>query len=145
MTMSGQFNIYPDSAASRDVVLNNLKAAYIDVPDRPMFYIDTVEDSLTVNLRHYDETSEESRCYFPHRGEDVSYRFEDLVYNTGLVKSGCHDQKGIMMLYGPGIEPGGQLADSNNLDIAPTLLTLLGVPVPSEMKGRILREAFLND
>jgi hypothetical protein len=145
MTMSGQFNIYPDSASSRELVLNNLKAAYIDVPERPMFYIDTVEDSLTVNLRHYDETTEDSRCYFPHRGADASFRFEDLVYNTGLVKSGCHDEKGIMMLYGPGIEPGGQITDSNNLDIAPTLLTLLGVPVPAEMKGRVLREAFLDE
>ena len=145
MTMSGQFNIYPDSASSREVVLNNLKAAYIDVPERPMFYIDMVEDSLTVNLRHYDETTEDSRCYFPHRGADASYRFEDLVYNTGLVKSGCHDEKGIMMLYGPGIEPGAQMMDSNNLDIAPTLLTLLKVPVPAEMKGRVLSEAFLDE
>ncbi|MBA2734019.1 MAG: alkaline phosphatase family protein [Acidobacteria bacterium] len=142
MTMSGQFNVYPDSAESKEVVLNNLNAAYIDEPDRPMFYIDTLEDSFTVNLRHYDETTDESRCYFPHKGEDVSFRFEDLVYNTGLVKSGCHDEKGIMMLYGTGIKPGEHIAESNNLDIAPTLLTLLGLPVQTEMKGRVLREAF---
>lgn len=142
MTMSGQFNIYPDSGATREVVLSNLQAAYIDSPERPMFYIDAVEDTLTVNLRHYDETSDESRCYFPHRGQDVSYRFEDLVYNTGMVKSGCHDQKGIMMMYGPGIAPGEQIGECNNLDIAPTLLTMLGLPVPAEMKGRVLREAF---
>lgn len=142
MTMSGQFNVYPDSAASREVVLKNLQAAYIDAPDRPMFYIDTLEDSFTVNLRHYDETTDESRCYFPHKGEGVSYRFEDLVYNTGLVKSGCHDETGIMMLYGAGIKRGEHIAESNNLDIAPTLLTLLGLPVQTEMKGRVLREAF---
>lgn len=142
MTMSGQFNIYPDSAETREVVLNNLQSAYIDLPERPMFYIDMVEDSLTVNLRHYDETTEDSRCYFPNRGKDASYRFEDLVYNTGLVKSGCHDPRGMMMLYGPGIKQGEQIAECNNLDIAPTILTLLGVPVPVEMTGHVLSEAF---
>ena len=142
MTMSGQFNIYPDSAETRAVVLERLRAAYIDAPERLMFYIDAVEDTLTVNLRHYDETAEDSRCYFPHRGEDASFRFEDLVYNTGLVKSGCHDEKGMMMLYGPGVERGGHVSECNNLDIAPTLLSLLGLPVPPEMKGRVLSEAF---
>jgi hypothetical protein len=142
MTMSGQFNVYPDSPQSRETVLNNLKAAYIDEPSRLMFYIDTLDDSFTVNLRHYDETTDDSRCYFPHKGTDVSYRFEDLVYNTGMVKSGCHDEKGIMMLYGSGIKQGGYIEECNNLDIAPTLLTLLGLPVETEMKGRVLREAF---
>jgi hypothetical protein len=142
MTMSGQFNIYPDSPASKEIVFNNLKAAYIDAPERPMFYIDTLEDSFTVNLRHYDETTEDSRCYFPHKGENVSFRFEDLVYNTGMVKSGCHDEKGILMMYGAGIKPGEHIVESNNLDIAPTLLTLLGLRVQTQMKGRVLREAF---
>jgi hypothetical protein len=107
-----------------------------------MFNIDTVENSLTVTLRHYDETSEESRCVFPHREKENSFRFEDLVYGTGMVKSGCHDPKGMMMLYGPGIRPGERIGECTNLDIAPTLLTLLGLPVPEEMIGRVVREAF---
>ena len=105
-----------------------------------MFNIETVENSLTVTLNHYDETSEESRCVFPHREQE--FRFEDLVYGTGMVKSGCHDPKGMMMLYGPGIPQGRRIGECTNLDIAPTLLTLLGLPVPEEMKGRVLREAF---
>ena len=55
---------------------------------------------------------------------------------------GCHDPKGMMMLYGAGIRRGTPIGDSTNLDIAPTLLTLLGLPVPEYMKGRVLREAF---
>ncbi|HEY0376144.1 MAG TPA: hypothetical protein VGC87_04235 [Pyrinomonadaceae bacterium] len=142
MTMSGQFNVYPDTPETREVVLGRLRAAYIDEPARQMFFIDAVGDTLTVNLRHYDETADDSRCYFPHRGADASFRFEDLVYNTGMVKSGCHDEKGIMMIYGPGVGRGGRVRECNNLDIAPTLLALLGVGVPAEMKGRVLREAF---
>jgi arylsulfatase A-like enzyme len=70
-----------------------------------------------------------------------SFRFEDLVYGTGLIKSGCHDPKGMMMLYGQGIRPGTHIGECTNLDIAPTLLTLLGLPVPEELNGRVLREA----
>ncbi len=140
--MSDQFNLYPDTAATKEFILNNLKAVYIDSPERPMFNIDTVENSLTVTLRHYDETSEESRCFFPHREKENSFRFEDLVYGTGMVKSGCHDPKGMMMFYGPGIRRGEGINACTNLDIAPTLLTLLGLSVPEEMNGRVLREAF---
>lgn len=141
-TMSDQFNLYADTPDTSEFVLSNLKAAYIDSPLRPMFYIDKVENSLTVTLRHYDETSEESRCVFPHRTKQNSFRFEDLVYGTGMVKSGCHDPTGMMMLYGQGIRRGARIGDCTNLDIAPTLLTLLGLPVPEYMKGRVLREAF---
>ena len=141
-TMSDQFNLYVDTAATREFVFGNLKAVYIDSPERPMFNIETIENSLTVTLKHYDETSEESRCVFPHREKENSFRFGDLVYGTGMVKSGCHDPRGMMMLYGQGIRPGVRIGECTNLDIAPTLLTLLGLPVPEEMKGRVLREAF---
>lgn len=144
-TMSDQFNIYPDTQATRDLIIGALQTAYIDSPDQPMFFAYTVEDSITVNLRPYVETSENSRCYFPHMGKDHSFPYEDLVYNTGKVKSGCHDPKGVLMLYGSGIRPGGYISQSNNLDVAPTLLTLLGLTVPEEMKGRVLAEAFAEE
>ena len=33
-----------------------------------------------------------------------------------------------MILYGPGVRAGARVAEANNLDIAPTLLTLMGLP-----------------
>jgi hypothetical protein len=141
-TMSDQFNLYPDSSATKGLLHDRLEAAYIDSPDRPMFYVTAVAESITVTLRHYDETSEDSICVFPHRETDESYRFEDLVYATGMVKSGCHDPVGTLIFYGPGISPGMHVAECTNLNIAPTLLTLVGLPVPEEMKGRVLSEIF---
>jgi hypothetical protein len=141
-TMSDQFNLYADNPATRDIIWERLKRVYIDTPERPMFSLDKVENSVTVTLQHYDETSEDSRCVFPYLDHDNNFRFEDLVYGTGMVKSGCHDPKGVLMMFGPGIRRGTHLADCSTLDIAPTLMTLLGLTVPEYMKGRILTEAF---
>lgn len=142
-TMSDQFNLYPDTPATRELAASRLEAVYIETPGQPLFRVRTVDDSLTVNLKVRERVADDARCYFPHLGEGASFPYGDLVYNTGLVKSGCHDPKGMLILYGPGIRPGAEIQACNNLDIAPTLLTLLGLPVPPEMKGRVLREAFL--
>jgi len=141
-TMSDQFNLYPDTEATGAEAIKILEAAYVDLPSRPMFHVLRVEDCLTVNLKFYEETTEDSRCVFPHRKTDNYFRYSDLVYGTGMVKSGCHDPKGMMILYGPGVRSGRSLAEVNNLDIAPTLLRLMGLSIPEEMKGRVLSEAF---
>ncbi|HKQ51341.1 MAG TPA: alkaline phosphatase family protein [Pyrinomonadaceae bacterium] len=140
-TMSDQFNLYPDTRETGETVVKRLKAAYVDTPERPMFNVDTVEESITVTLRHYDEATEESRCVFPHRAAgDDSFRFEDLVHGTGLVKSGCHDPRGMALFYGPGVRAGARVGECTNLDLAPTMLTMLGLPVPAAMRGRVLGE-----
>jgi hypothetical protein len=141
-TMSDQFNVYPHTPEVGAFIIKALQSAYIDSPDRPMFYVEFVENAITATLRSYDETSEDSRCRFPHGENGKSIRYADLIYDTGMVKSGCHDPKGMMILYGQGIRRGGQIAGCDNLDIAPTLLTLLGLPVPAVMTGRVLSEAF---
>ena len=137
-TMSDQFNVYPDTPQTMQTIVGSLEAAYIDTPQRPMFNVQPLDNSLTVTLKHYDEVSEDSRCVFPHRAADNTFRFEDLVYSTGFIKSGYHHPQGVLLLYGPGIQSGGHINACDNLDIAPTLLTLLDVPVPPELRGRVL-------
>jgi hypothetical protein len=48
---------------------------------------------------------------------------------------------GILILSGPGIATGGRAIEANVLDIAPTLLALLGLPAGADMQGRVLEEA----
>jgi hypothetical protein len=139
-TMSDQFNIYPHAPGDSPAMLDALKRAYIDAPDQPLFFAYAVDNAITVNMRPYLTITESSQCHFPTSGNSIP--FEGLVYRTGHTKSGCHDPKGMMVLYGPGITPGSQLDDCNNLDIAPTLLTLMGARVPLAMQGRVLWEAF---
>jgi hypothetical protein len=57
--------------------------------------------------------------------------------------SGGHDDApdGILVLSGPDLVRGAELAHPSVVDVAPTLLALLGVPVGDDMSGRVLDEA----
>jgi hypothetical protein len=46
------------------------------------------------------------------------------------------------MIRGAGVRRGARLGPCTNLDFAPTILRLMGLPIPSYMKGRVLEEAF---
>lgn len=55
--------------------------------------------------------------------------------------TGDHRMEGMFIGSGPAFRAGSTLLDGANLtDIAPTLLHLLGVPLPGDMDGRVLRE-----
>lgn len=60
------------------------------------------------------------------------------VYHWGIA---MHDPTGVIALWGPDIVPGTQLDAPSVLDVTPTLLTLLGLPVADDMDGRVLTEA----
>ena len=61
-----------------------------------------------------------------------------------LVHTGNHRMDGVFMLAGPGVRAGEQVNGATLLDIAPTLLYTLGMPVPGVMDGRVLRDAFTS-
>lgn len=54
--------------------------------------------------------------------------------------TGDHRMEGVLIASGPAIRPGAQPDGADLLDIAPTVLHLLGVPVPADMDGRVLTE-----
>jgi predicted AlkP superfamily phosphohydrolase/phosphomutase len=49
-----------------------------------------------------------------------------------------HAQFGVFVLAAPGLPPRGETEGMHILDVAPTLLDLLGRPVPPTMQGRSL-------
>jgi predicted AlkP superfamily phosphohydrolase/phosphomutase len=56
--------------------------------------------------------------------------------------SGHHRPDGVLILAGAGVKPGLQLENISILDLAPTILHTMGVAVPDDLDGRVLREAF---
>ena len=54
--------------------------------------------------------------------------------------TGDHRLEGILIAAGPSVRPGAEPIEASLLDVAPTVLHLLGVPVPEDIDGRILTE-----
>lgn len=53
-----------------------------------------------------------------------------------------HRDYGVLVMAGPGLRKDQRIYGAGLLDIAPTVLTLLGLPVGADMPGRVLAEAF---
>ncbi len=58
--------------------------------------------------------------------------------------SGCHRSEGIFFGYGPDIRAAGELSQANILDLAPTIMHMLGTAVPSIMDGQVMQDIFTN-
>lgn len=56
-----------------------------------------------------------------------------------------HSLSGIFLAYGPGIKKGNKINGSKIYDIAPTILHILGIPIPRDMDGEVLKEIFESD
>ena len=56
--------------------------------------------------------------------------------------SGEHDNDGIFILSGPGIKSAEKVVGTSILDIAPTMMYLLHLPIPKYMEGKIVSTAF---
>lgn len=52
-----------------------------------------------------------------------------------------HRNQGIIAMAGPGVKPGASIVGANLLDIAPTVLNLLGLPAGRDMDGKTLTHA----
>ncbi|MCS6862565.1 MAG: alkaline phosphatase family protein, partial [Abditibacteriales bacterium] len=56
-------------------------------------------------------------------------------------KNGNHRDDGILIMAGAAVRKGETLTSANIVDLAPTILHLLDVPIPDDMDGRVLTEA----
>jgi arylsulfatase A-like enzyme len=50
--------------------------------------------------------------------------------------------EGILIACGPGIQPGTQIDGAGLIDLAPTILGVLGIPIPGYMDGTVLYSLF---
>lgn len=62
----------------------------------------------------------------------------DAARFMSLELSGCHRPDGVLIACGPDVPAGREIAGAHIMDLAPTVLAMLGVPIPSNMDGRPL-------
>lgn len=58
---------------------------------------------------------------------------------------GVHAPGGLLAMAGPGVKPGATTDAARIVDVAPTILALLGQGVPEDMDGRVLEEAVVDE
>jgi predicted AlkP superfamily phosphohydrolase/phosphomutase len=59
--------------------------------------------------------------------------------------SGTHKQYGIFCAAGSNIKPNQELQGLRIIDVCPTILHILGIQVPEDMDGRVIKELFRED
>lgn len=70
----------------------------------------------------------------------------ELLGTRGIVETsmnwpnGFHRMNGVVMAYGPDAARGAKVEGARMIDVAPTVLHSLGLPVPTNMDGRVLTE-----
>jgi len=82
------------------------------------------------------------RCEFDAKVGD-GILFEDGAPLTGW--TGTHTMNGVFIARGPGIRREQRVEGVRIIDVAPTVLGLLGIAPPSDMDGRVLEEIFVED
>jgi predicted AlkP superfamily phosphohydrolase/phosphomutase len=65
---------------------------------------------------------------------------EKLEYH--LQANADHRMDGILFLHGHGIRENYEIKNTNIMDLAPTILFLFDIPIPQDMDGKVVREAF---
>jgi predicted AlkP superfamily phosphohydrolase/phosphomutase len=61
------------------------------------------------------------------------------------VKSGDHRDHGIFLATGPQLIPPTEVKELELVDLAPTVLYLLGLPIPAEMDGQVATQLFAEE
>jgi predicted AlkP superfamily phosphohydrolase/phosphomutase len=82
----------------------------------------------------------------PRQPSDIFFGLADfghrLTVDTVYRYSGMHRDYGMLIMNGPGVRPGSTLHGASIYDIAPTVLHAMGLPVPADMDGHVLADAF---
>ncbi len=61
-----------------------------------------------------------------------------MLFSDSPGRGGRHDVDGIFAAVGPDIQQGLTLDGAQIIDIAPTAIHLMGLPIPEDMDGRVL-------
>jgi hypothetical protein len=141
-TMAPQWNLRITDVGLRQRVMHDLHSARYQPVGKPMYHVQESQETLVITPVSHHGIDSATTCVFPTLESTPSFPFDELVVQADDTrKSGCHDPVGMFAFYGTPVRKACFIEDEvNNLDIAPTVLSLLGLPVPAYMKGRVLSE-----
>ncbi|MEM9556306.1 MAG: alkaline phosphatase family protein [Acidobacteriota bacterium] len=112
---------------------STVEAIYRFADDLVGRYLDAIDDDTTVIV-------------VSDHGFELGALHDDPSQARDLrrVSERFHREHGILYLWGRKIRPGARLQDAHLLDVTPTVLAAMGLPIGEDMPGRILGEAFIR-
>ena len=145
-TMVPQWNLVVPDAIRRQSIqrqLEDVRRIVAGVTEAG-FAVTEVGNALTVTPLGLARMVQGIEYIFPATSlRGVSrHAMEDLfATDTPTVKQGMHHINGMLAFYGKGIKRGVNLPCCTNLDVAPTMLSIMALGLPTVMEGRVLHEA----
>ncbi len=141
--MAPQWNLRIPDPADRARAEQVLRTAWVGTPETPLFAFETVGDTICLNIfsKKLKGIGPDSPCVFPEAGGRRVPFGQFCAVQDATPKEGYHDPVGLVLMRGAGIRRGAEIGECTNLDLAPTMLHLLGLPIPAHMRGRVLEEA----
>ena len=132
----------PSPIRSPDHLLTFLNQIVIQGTDEQLFEATLLEDQyvvVRVKAAHPDYTH--TPVQLPN-GETLDYL---SLVNTDEDLSGTHEKEGIIIMNGPNIRRNHKFESATLLDVTPTILALMGMPVAEDMDGNVLIDAITED
>jgi predicted AlkP superfamily phosphohydrolase/phosphomutase len=87
--------------------------------------------------------------FFPRDLETIAFGdFEfpsNKLVEPAYAISGHHRMDGVLFVRGPGVKPGVTVDGATIIDVTPTILYNLDLPVPDDMDGQVLKAAYATE
>lgn len=146
-TMVPQWNLKIPDNTRRSEVKAALEASYrlVEGQKEAAIAVEETHGMLTITPLGLAKETDDVKYFFPtcSSAKAEGYGIHNLfAVDTPTVKQGMHHPDGILAFYGADIRPGTNLGRCTNLDIAPTILSLLGIAPSPDMNGRVLSDAW---
>jgi hypothetical protein len=136
-TMAPQWNLRIADAALRRETIEHLMRARYEPVGKSIYAAMEVQDMVVITPVSHHGLGSKINCVFHGLRNEPQVPFSELtIQEDETRKSGCHHPVGLLGFYGKSVPEGRNFGQINNLDVAPTLLELMNLPVPEYMTGK---------
>ncbi|MFW9823798.1 MAG: alkaline phosphatase family protein [Candidatus Thorarchaeota archaeon] len=137
MTQTVVFRMRPDSSRSIDEFKKAMESITSD--GKSLFLIKPYSNKLIVRINEFFGENRNFKVELPG-GKKLNL---DQIIEFHPGHTGDHSENyGVFLIQGSKIKQGKKIEEITPYDITPTILSLVGEPIPSEIDGRVLSEIF---